>query len=189
MAEQAKRIAPGTAAPARAASGNAEKARVLMSMIDGGGAMDHVPPERLRDWARDLVEAIEGDRPARPRSAPPRPAPRRLFTHPAPRLLVPFPAARQAHEAAGASPANGACDPAPGPRRATSIPATLPGAEIARLLEKGRHGNLGGEHPAVIAKLLADRPSRDQAAALRDLPGLQRRAVHRALRLQTARAA
>ncbi|CUH40668.1 hypothetical protein JSE7799_03403 [Jannaschia seosinensis] len=57
----------GAQPPLRRDVTNAEKARALIALLgdssDGTRASD-IPPERLRAWARDLVQAVESRRPA-----------------------------------------------------------------------------------------------------------------------------
>ncbi len=74
---------------------NADKARALMALLDGDGGAG-IPPARLQDWARDLVETIERSGPpvadpkeriAIPAIRPRRMAKPRLFAGAAPVLV------------------------------------------------------------------------------------------------------
>lgn len=193
--------------PAPPASPNAEKARALMAMIEqgGDGSAAGVAPERLRDWARDLVETVErrqregrlppgSSKPAARTAAaatadaavgPARPA--RLFTTAAP-VLIDAPAPAPQHVAARpwaavTQPGYDAPMPYAPPHAAAPPSAMRARAELRSLIEATVDPeNLAREHPAVIAMTLAGRPTLEQAAALRRLPGGQTRAVRRALR-------
>lgn len=92
---------PKARVPAAAVAANAEKARALIALIDGGDPDEETPEveaARLRDWARDLVEAVEG------RTAPETPAPRA-----APALSAP---GATAGDPPPATPMAAAADPA-----------------------------------------------------------------------------
>ena len=199
---------PRRAGPATTpASANAEKARALMAVLEqgGDGSAAGVAPDRLRDWARDLVETVERRRPATdaaagPASAaaasgPSRPVdvgtapPARVFSTAAPvlnesRAETPPPPTRPAAAARFRLSAPSPLAPPPAAASATSTPvAARPAAEVRALIAGTVDpSTLGDEHPAVIAMTLVGRPTLEQAATLRRLPGGQVRAVHRALR-------
>lgn len=193
------------AAPAPApVTSNVQKARALITMLETGGGAG-VPADRLRDWARDLVETVER-RPAAPDATDPKeqPRPARLFSNPAPVLtkpgapLAPKPMQNQV-PTPHALPSSAARPDRP--RRMTltapmphseaslarpampNVPAIHAMADVRKLVDgTADPGTLEREHPAVIALTLAGKPPLEQAACLRRLPGKQARAVHRALR-------
>lgn len=105
--------APSTRAAASAATTNAEKARALIAMLEAkSGSTPAVAPDRLRDWARDLVETVEKSR--KEPSSPPRPAAKaKLFSTAPPRLEAvtkepptarPSTSSASAHKAQAAEP-------------------------------------------------------------------------------------
>ncbi len=191
---------PRSDTPPPAFVSNAEKARALIGMLEQGGtASASVPPERLRDWAADLIRTVEGARaaapatsapaigPARPGQPAPGPARRSLFTNAPPRLApaTPVPAAPPPRPAQTGR----LTLTAPMPHRAVvdTVPAVETGvltpAQVRRIVfETIEAGTLGREHPAIVALTLMGKPTLEQAAALRRLPGGQVRAVHRMLR-------
>ncbi len=191
-------------APRRAAApiSNAEKARALMTLLEPGGTgRATVSPERLRDWARDLVDTIERKQvPAVARSVTPGRTPahasgvRTLFRSAPPTLLPTAPAVGMASMRRDVSvpPAanGGAREPHDGaPSPAASRTATIGHAriEVRRIIAAAVDPEaIDGEHPAVIAMTLQGRPSREQATTLGRLPGRQARAVHAALRRMEA---
>ena len=205
------RVEPKAAKAGPAPATNADKARALIAMLENGGDGASVPSERLRDWARDLVNTVER-RPGQtqpPRTASPAAreaaAPARLFST-APPVLTEGPpvAVPQSAPAAHAPDAVPACEPVsrtatagrltltapmphaekPAARSAVpSVPPVHAPADIRRLVDATVDpGSVAGEHPAVIAMTLAGKPPLEQAGALRRLPTGQIRAVHRALR-------
>ena len=174
-----------------------------------------IPQDRLRLLARDLIAQVEGQRAAQPGSkapAPPvaraEPSPidegigrRQLFSSPSPlsrRAAQP--------EADRASPAAPPAAPEPRIQAVVARPETMPtpmaqprpaapaarmlsADEVRRLVHEGYDPALSGaEHPAIVALTLEGKPPLQQAAALRELPRGQVRAVHRALRLLEAHA-
>ncbi len=198
----------GSPAPSQdaAAVSNAEKARALLAMLDGNGGATP-PPDRLRAWARDLVNTVEQRKAATPtapggapRSAPaadvvqaPQPTayakpPARVFSKAAP-LQAPPPAAPPP-PAVTRQPSSRLTLTVPEPHvpRAPASEAPMPPvrvapAEMDKIMEQAINpADIGREHPAIIARTLAGKTSLEQAAALRRLPGGQVRAVHRALR-------
>ncbi|MCK0168243.1 hypothetical protein MWU52_11820 [Jannaschia sp. S6380] len=175
----------------RPSTGTARKARALLSMIEGRGDVPaDVPPERLRDWARDLVETIErGRADASPQARPAKPAPR-LFTHGAPTLTMPETGSSGAEVRVPDKPAAASQAPTSGAGRTDVAKFVLPRVEVGEIIEtRLDRDHLRGEHPAIIARTLIGRRSLDQAALLRTLPGPQMRAVHRALRQLEGQAA
>ena len=200
----------------------ADKARALLSILEPGkGAPSDVPPDRLRDWANELIRTVEGEKAAAAAApapaAPVKPVRRALFTKAPPTLSRPpertppaAPAPRRAAAAPAPAPVRAAATPATSaPASRASLSAPLPheteerpadtasitpplfaAADVARIVEATLDtAMLGREHPAIVAMTLLGKPTIEQAAALRTLPGGQVRAVHRALRqMEAARA-
>ena len=192
----------------------ADKARALLSILEPGkGAPSDVPPDRLRDWANELIRTVEGEKAAAAAApapaAPVKPVRRALFTKAPPTLSRPpertppaVPAApaprRAAATPATSAPASRASLSAPLPHEtedrpadtASITPPLFAAADVARIVEATLDSaTLGREHPAIVAMTLLGKPTIEQAAALRTLPGGQVRAVHRALRqMEAARA-
>ncbi|CTQ49082.1 hypothetical protein [Jannaschia donghaensis] len=180
---------PAIAAPVAPVT-NAEKARALIAMLEPGqAAPEGVSPERLRDWANDLIRTVEGEAP----KAPP-PRRRRLFTKAPPTLSTPV--SPQPTGGTPTSPASRLNLTAPMPHRpqaqagsgVSTDPSVFAAADVTRIVDATLdRATLAREHPAIIAMTLLGKPSMDQASALRSLPGGQVRAVHRALRQLEAR--
>ena len=123
--------------------------------------------DRARSAAARLRDRIAAARPASARG----PVPKR-----------PVPVAAPVVVAAAAPVVVAAPAPAAPPRPAVAVPAEMAVAPetIRRLArEAAAGGALAAEHPAIIALALSCRPRREQAMALRGLPGPQARAVHR----------
>lgn len=215
-AEPSAAASPRTAEPA---TGPNARAQALLAMLgdsakgmglDGGAQGGSIPPEQLRQMARDLVAQVESREgsgrskpsvPARPAPASatasvtdtassPDPAPRRsLFSKPAPLTTSdPDPVAEvaisqaQVRHARFSMPAP--IQPAARPQTASIL---LPKDDLRRLVTEGLDpSHPGREHPAIVALTLEGLPPLEQAAALRRLPRGQARGVHRALRLREA---
>ena len=170
---------------------NADKARALIAMLEGGAgkAKGDISEARLRDWARDLVETVEKSAtpapsrdPAPMTAPPPRADPPRLFTRAAP-VLTAEPAAPRPPAARLTLGAPMPHVPATPASRPVARPAILSRDDVTKLVAATVDpASLSREHPAIVAMTLAGKPSLEQAAALRALPGGQMRAVHRALR-------
>lgn len=173
---------------------NADKARALIAMLEQGrDAPTDVPPDRLRDWARDLIRTVEGSAPAAAPSQPAAQRRRRLFSADAPKLAPTSPAAppRAAPPAPQSAPTGRLTLTAPmphspeGPAKAASpaLHSTFSTAEVRKVVDATLDpATLGREHPAIIAMTLLGKPTLEQASALRSLAGGQVRAVHKALR-------
>ncbi|WP_179380984.1 hypothetical protein [Jannaschia marina] len=168
---------------------NAEKARALIAMLEPGEkqAAAH-SPEQLRAWARDLIRTVEGSGRGAGTVSPPSPKPKRhaLFSKAAPTLTAPPAAAPTRPEPVRPRAAARMTLAAPvqhEPVAAAAPDVRLPPADVRRIVEATvEPATLAREHPAVIAMTLIGKPTIEQAAALRRLPGGQVRAVHRALR-------
>lgn len=167
---------------------NAEKARALIAMLEPGNAAPAgVPPERLRDWASDLIRTVEGGK--GPAADVPAPRRRRLFTK-APPKLTPEPAAEPARVRVESQPSRLTLTaPMPhtpaGPTASAhpSSPSAYSAEDVRKIIDATIDpATLAREHPAIIAMTLLGKPSMEQAGALRNLPGGQVRAVHKALR-------
>jgi hypothetical protein len=189
-----KPAVPLTRAAAASPASNAEKAHALIAMLGTGGTnATSIAPERLRDWARDLVETVEGRAGMAQTPAPSPAAPKttRVFTKPAPRLrLDPVAPTADASEpvrrpTVGPRLTLTAPEPYRPDRRAeTPLQSTMlaPDSVHRLIAETFDTASMAREHPAVIAMSLMGKPSLEQASDLRALPGGQVRAVHRALR-------
>lgn len=174
---------PDTMIPTAAPVTNADKARALIAMLEKKEGAADVPPERLRDWARDLIRTVERET-AKPAEAPV--VRRRLFTK-APPKLTPPPVARATAENTPSRLTLTAPMPHTPATPARSTPSIGQGVhapeDVRKILDATLDpAALSREHPAIIAMTLLGKPSLEQASALRTLPGGQVRAVHKALR-------
>ncbi|MEM8851411.1 MAG: hypothetical protein AAGE03_15440 [Pseudomonadota bacterium] len=184
--------------PAAAGSDARGQARALLSMLESGsGSPDQsIPPDRLRDLARDLiakVEARETPQPA-PQGAEPPPSRPSLF-----RNATPFATATVAPPRPVAPPQQPSVSPQsdelPAPISAQDAMETqrlAPSlarprwaknrAAVEALLKSAfRPEEADAEHPAILALDLAGRPPREQAERLRKVPAGRIRATHRHL--------
>ncbi len=186
---------PAAAAVATPEDPHAEARRLLALLENRGDPKDlgADSPDKLRAMAAELIRRVETGHRASPRPAPaptsasadaPAPSdPPPTFRHKAERRI--FKAPPLADPAPAPRPA--APDPAPAPRAATppSVPRPVlkAPASIANLVQAAKlGGGLTAEHPAIVALALKGSAPRDQAQALRAMPGRQARAVQRLLR-------
>ena len=190
-----------TSPPAPHPATNAEKARALIAMLEQGqDAPQGVPPERLRDWASDLIRTVEAGQAGAGRvkvPEPPAPAPtlrrRSLFKTAAPTLTATPttpPATPPVRATAPVGRLNLTAPMLHDPHGAQIPDATAPKIQamfnpvnVRKVIDATIDpATIAREHPAVIAMTLMGKPSIEQAASLRSLPGGQVRAVHKALR-------
>ncbi|MEM7487497.1 MAG: hypothetical protein AAF390_00070 [Pseudomonadota bacterium] len=197
------KMSPAVPTPAPGKGDARDQARTLLSLLESGAKTTDgaIPPERLRDLARDVIARVEAQGGRPPPAAPVARAPETPLMPSTPRPTLfrnadPFGVAKVARPAPTPAPVEEADElPSPISSRVAQpqgqgdadgsghrVPWLRDRAAVRKLMEKAfRPEDAAAEHPAILALDLAGRPPREQAERLRQVPSGRVRATHRHL--------